>query len=126
MDSNGGEEVVTNGTFTVDAAAQLQGKASMMNKKAEMDSGSRMKMKLSTSFQSEFKEILNSYFNLKDALVASNAVKTSTIASELLKKTGNLDTKDSAEMLSKHLNKINEMLQAISENKRFGKPAGAF
>ena len=112
-----GEEVVTNGTFTVDAAAQLQGKASMMNKKAEMDSGSGMKMKLSESFQSEFKEILNSYFNLKDALVASNAVKTSTIASGLLKKTGNIDTKDSSEMLSKHLNKINEMLQAISENK---------
>jgi len=29
---NAGEEVVTNGTFTVDAAAQLQGKKSMMNK----------------------------------------------------------------------------------------------
>ena len=27
-----GEEVVTNGTFTVDAAAQLSGKKSMMNK----------------------------------------------------------------------------------------------
>jgi len=30
---NTGDEVVTNGTFTVDAAAQLQGKKSMMNKK---------------------------------------------------------------------------------------------
>lgn len=29
-----GEEIVTNGTFTVDAAAQLQGKKSMMNKSA--------------------------------------------------------------------------------------------
>jgi len=28
-----GDEIVTNGTFTVDAAAQLQGKRSMMNKK---------------------------------------------------------------------------------------------
>ena len=27
-----GDEIVTNGTFTVDAAAQLQGKKSMMNK----------------------------------------------------------------------------------------------
>jgi len=27
-----GDEIVTNGTFTVDAAAQLQGKNSMMNK----------------------------------------------------------------------------------------------
>ncbi len=30
---NNGDEIVTNGTFTVDAAAQLQGKKSMMNKK---------------------------------------------------------------------------------------------
>ena len=30
---NKGDEIVTNGTFTVDAAAQLQGKRSMMNKK---------------------------------------------------------------------------------------------
>ena len=29
---NNGDEIVTNGTFTVDAAAQLQGKKSMMNK----------------------------------------------------------------------------------------------
>jgi len=29
---NSGDEIVTNGTFTVDAAAQLQGKKSMMNK----------------------------------------------------------------------------------------------
>ncbi len=31
-----GEEIVTNGTFTVDAAAQLKGKKSMMNEKAEI------------------------------------------------------------------------------------------
>jgi len=29
---NNGNEIVTNGTFTVDASAQLQGKKSMMNK----------------------------------------------------------------------------------------------
>ncbi len=30
-----GQEVVTNGTFTIDAAAQLQGKKSMMNSEGE-------------------------------------------------------------------------------------------
>jgi Cu(I)/Ag(I) efflux system membrane fusion protein len=29
-----GDEIVTNGTFTVDAAAQLKGKKSMMNEEA--------------------------------------------------------------------------------------------
>ena len=39
-----GEEVVTNGTFTLDAAAQLQGKASMMNPTADSgQSGIEMK-----------------------------------------------------------------------------------
>ncbi len=39
-----GEEVVTNGTFTLDAAAQLQGKASMMNPTADVgQSGIEMK-----------------------------------------------------------------------------------
>lgn len=32
---NNGDEIVTNGTFTVDAAAQLQGKKSMMNKEGD-------------------------------------------------------------------------------------------
>ncbi len=42
-----GDEIVTNGTFTVDAAAQLQGKRSMMNTKKEKHqskSGSREKI----------------------------------------------------------------------------------
>jgi Cu(I)/Ag(I) efflux system membrane fusion protein len=33
-----GEEIVTNGTFSVDAAAQLAGKTSMMNQSSEIDS----------------------------------------------------------------------------------------
>jgi Cu(I)/Ag(I) efflux system membrane fusion protein len=32
---NEGEEIVTQGTFSVDAAAQLEGKPSMMNGKGE-------------------------------------------------------------------------------------------
>ena len=121
-----GEEIVTNGTFTVDAAAQLQGKRSMMNKKAKVISGTEMKMQLSESFQSEFKGVLNSYFKLKDALVASDAEKTSAIASELLQETKNLKAEGSSEMLFAHLEKITEMLQAISENKDLEKQRDHF
>jgi len=111
-----GEEIVTNGTFTVDAAAQLQGKSSMMNKKVETNSEMGMEMKLSEEFQAEFNEILNSYIELKDALVASNADKTSAIASELLKKTKKMNVESSSEMLSEHVEKIREMLEAILGN----------
>jgi len=48
-----GDEIVTNGTFTVDAAAQLQGKKSMMNQGMEdetMKSMSEMKFELSKIF----------------------------------------------------------------------------
>ena len=113
-----GEVVVTNGTFTVDAAAQLQGKNSMMNRNSATEHNSGMKMRLSAAFQFQFKQVLNSYFQLKDALVASDAKKSSKIALELLQKTNKLSTDGSEEMLTAHLEKINEMLQAISENNK--------
>ncbi|MCB7481497.1 efflux RND transporter periplasmic adaptor subunit [Christiangramia sediminis] len=121
-----GEEIVVNGTFTVDAAAQLQGKRSMMNPAQSDISAKTMNMKLSESFQSGFKGILNSYFNLKDVLVASDAEKASVIASELLQESKKLKAEASSEMLSAHLEKINEMLQAISKNKDLEKQRDHF
>lgn len=78
-----GDEIVTNGTFTVDAAAQLQGKKSMMNKTGgktmtghEGHLGMEMsnvtendRLKVSTEFQEQLKMVFNNYINLKDALV---------------------------------------------------------
>ena len=82
-----GDEIVTNGTFTVDAAAQLQGKKSMMNKKggasmtgheghlgmngsannlAENNGG---RLEVSKAFQQQLKAVLNAYIALKDAFV---------------------------------------------------------
>ena len=78
-----GEEIVTNGTFTVDAAAQLQGKKSMMNKtggktmtgheghmgmQEDMgsdSSGEMMKMEFSDGFQKDFKTDIASLFKVK-------------------------------------------------------------
>ncbi|MEH6682129.1 MAG: efflux RND transporter periplasmic adaptor subunit [Sediminicola sp.] len=92
-----GDEVVTNGTFTVDAAAQLQGKKSMMNASGgktmtgheghlgmqEDNSGentneanhSQMKerIEVSNKFQNQLKQVFDDYILLKDALVNDNA-----------------------------------------------------
>ena len=92
-----GEEVVTNGTFTVDAAAQLQGKKSMMNASGgktmtgheghlgmqEGSSGgdaattdhSEMKERIvvSEKFQNQLKQVFEDYILLKDALVNDDA-----------------------------------------------------
>ncbi|MGY8908490.1 efflux RND transporter periplasmic adaptor subunit [Polaribacter sp. Hel_I_88] len=92
-----GDEVVTNGTFTVDAAAQLQGKKSMMNASGgktmtgheghlgmqEDSSGenvdktnhSQMKERIAVSnkFQNQLKQVFDDYILLKDALVNDDA-----------------------------------------------------
>lgn len=74
-----GEEIVAKGTFTVDAAAQLQGKKSMMNPSGgvsmtghEGHGQMNMDMDFSSAVKTDFKGILEYYLKLKDALVASN------------------------------------------------------
>jgi Cu(I)/Ag(I) efflux system membrane fusion protein len=102
-----GDEIVTNGTFTLDAAAQLQGKKSMMNKKGGTSmtgheghigmSGSVHKvaknkggrLEVSKEFQQQLKEVLNEYIVLKDALVkeeSNNIISQSEKIEALLSK----------------------------------------
>lgn len=98
---NNGDEIVTNGTFTVDAAAQLQGKKSMMNKAGatpipsheehlgmedtvtannENHFNMNERVNVSKEFQNQLKTVFNDYIKLKDALVkdaSNNAVTES-------------------------------------------------
>lgn len=92
-----GEEVVSNGTFTVDAAAQLQSKKSMMNASGGktltgheghlgMQDGSsgentneanhsqmKERIEVSNKFQNQLKQVFDDYILLKDALVNDDA-----------------------------------------------------
>ena len=81
-----GNEIVTNGTFTVDAAAQLNGKKSMMNK----DGGKAMtgheghtmgmetsKIDFNSTLEKYFQPVIDVYIELKDALTQSNLVLAS-------------------------------------------------
>ncbi len=100
-----GNKIVTNGTFTVDAAAQLQGKKSMMNKdggkvmtgheghlgmdnnssKRETDhTNTNERLEVSEKFLQQLNSVYNEYINLKDALVKEDSKSTSTSASTLL------------------------------------------
>lgn len=78
-----GETIVTNGTFTIDAAAQLNGKSSMMNHKA---SQSTDKMVVPPDFQKELSQIIIPYMSLKDALVAGDPVAGKKAAIDLVEK----------------------------------------
>ncbi|NNK19177.1 MAG: efflux RND transporter periplasmic adaptor subunit [Maribacter sp.] len=109
-----GNEIVTNGTFTVDAAAQLQGKKSMMNKEGgkvmtgheghlgldnyssnEENDHTNMneRLEVSAKFQKQLKAVFNDYISLKDALVKEDSKSTSASATTLLKNLGKVDMK---------------------------------
>lgn len=89
-----GDEIVTNGTFTVDASAQLQGKKSMMNK----DGGKTMtgheghtmemmteKVDFNGTVEKSFQPVIDAYINLKDALIQSD-VSLASSKSEAFRK----------------------------------------
>lgn len=92
-----GEEVVTNGTFTVDAAAQLQGKKSMMNTEgqAEVDPTGHLagieRLEVPSKFQDQLKAVFDNYMVIEKALVNDNAETPKTAATVLLKSIKNVD-----------------------------------
>ncbi|MFD2823648.1 efflux RND transporter periplasmic adaptor subunit [Lacinutrix iliipiscaria] len=111
---NNGDEIVTNGTFTVDAAAQLQGKKSMMNKEGgkvmtgheghlgmeetasvnnENHSNMNERIKVSTDFQNQLKVVFNDYIKLKDALVKDDSNNVMAESKKLLKNLSKVDMK---------------------------------
>jgi Cu(I)/Ag(I) efflux system membrane fusion protein len=112
-----GDQIVTNGTFTVDAAAQLQGKKSMMNSEGGktmtgheghlgMQEGSKMepssttdhsKMKkridVSNKFQDQLKQIFEVYINVKEALVNDDGAVAQKEVEQMGESLGKVDMK---------------------------------
>ncbi len=111
-----GDEIVTNGTFTVDAAAQLQGKKSMMNQGSEEDEAKmpEMKIELSEAAQDAFGKSLKPYLKMKEAFVDSDAQSVSTFAKATLKEILSIPESELGKMEESHLSKIKKMLTAIT------------
>ncbi|OBX25868.1 Cu(I)/Ag(I) efflux system membrane fusion protein [Gelidibacter algens] len=114
-----GDEIVTNGTFTVDAAAQLQGKKSMMNQgktgKETMPMAD-MKIELSASFQKNFTKVFSPYLQMKDAFVDSDAAQVSIFAKATSKSLKSIEIDALGKMEQSHIIKSIEMLDAIAIN----------
>lgn len=73
-----GDEVVVYGAFVIDAAAQLNNQASMMNRNVQVSSGVENKLPdytkvVPTEFKAQLENLTKAYLQLKDALVASNS-----------------------------------------------------
>ena len=61
-----GEEIVSNGVFAIDAAAQLSGNYSMMNRPTDKS------LPVSDEFAAQLTDLLIQYFELKNSLVKSD------------------------------------------------------
>lgn len=82
-----GEEVVTNGVFAIDAAAQLSGNYSMMNRPVSK------RIPVPEKFKLQLSEFTNHYFDLKNALVESDFANSKKSAGKLLQSLQSVDMK---------------------------------
>ena len=93
---NAGEHIVSQGVFTVDAAAQLQGKNSMMNqteKETSEAQDSVERISVSNKFQDQLRMVFDRYTTLKDALVSGDSNQAKTDASAFLNALNKVDMK---------------------------------
>ncbi|MFD1315707.1 efflux RND transporter periplasmic adaptor subunit [Namhaeicola litoreus] len=137
---NVGDEIVTNGTFTLDAAAQLKGKKSMMNQSGgKTNTGHEDHLGISgpekrTSraiinsrkvespvFQERLSIVFNSYFDLKDALVNDDSAlalqNTQKMATSLKSIDHSLINEDNHENWTKTSKELSESLLRLSKQK---------
>lgn len=113
-----GEHVVSNGTFTVDAAAQLQDKPSMMNREQKMKSLKMDDMSLPATFQKDLWPLIDGYIRMNDDFVASAPNQVKEQAGKLLKQYEALDRSALGETEGAAVKKAGQMIAAIagSEN----------
>ncbi|MBD3639171.1 MAG: efflux RND transporter periplasmic adaptor subunit [Crocinitomicaceae bacterium] len=90
-----GEEVVTNGAFVIDASAQLNNRASMMNRMVPGAVDEEVLPDYSEAVPKEFKNqlgLLNqSYIELKDAFVTASKESIHSSATQILEHLENVD-----------------------------------
>lgn len=93
-----GDEVVTNGSFVIDASAQLNNQSSMMNRNllsSQTDGSSEYLTDYSsntpTAFKQQLGEILNNYLSLKNSLVNSNPKQSADNGKLLIENLGKVN-----------------------------------
>lgn len=92
-----GDEVVTYGSFTIDAAAQLNNQASMMNglinqeKEDAGDSGPNFRQQSPKAFKDQLSSLADKYLSLKNALVKTDSVKATEAAEAFSRELDKID-----------------------------------
>ena len=136
-----GEEIATNGTFSIDAAAQLAGKPSMMNPEGGVvmtghsHGGTSTNTNTTSPVHSQviniskkakevLKPLFNEYLLLKDALVADDFEKSKQIATSLLSKLNKTNmgvfTGEAHNVWMQHSSAIEKALKPIDKAENIG------
>ena len=112
-----GEEIVINGTFTVDAAAQLGGKKSMMNtaKSASSVEKRAVSVVLPEQAQEVIKKAIPTYLNMTEAFIDSDVSKVSALAKMFKSQLEKVDMASLEIAEKSHFSKILQMLTAINQ-----------
>lgn len=138
-----GEEIVTEGAYSVDAAAQLEGKPSMMNPEGGaavtghegMDMPSEAKtpeknITINQKTKDALKPVYQAYLNLKDALAADILVdaKKAGVAMQTVLSTVDMSlfSGESHEIWMKHQNSLNTALKPTPNFKNIEEVRKAF
>lgn len=129
-----GDEVVSNGSFVIDAAAQLNNQASMMNREAgikkEQIGLPDFSMETPLEFKSQVHNLANSYLVIKDALVVSDSKLSSNgipsflealekVDMSLLKDEAHMFWMEQLDILNTHIEKLSETDDIDIQRKQF-------
>lgn len=110
-----GEEIVTNGVFAIDGAAQLSGNYSMMNRPVDKS------IAVPEKFIGQFTDFINHYFMLQNSLVATDFQQSQANAQQLKSALDKIDSKqldkEAAEGWSKHRADLKKHLNQIVNSK---------
>ena len=82
-----GEEIVTNGVFAIDAAAQLSGNFSMMNRPESRS------LEVSSAFRDQITQVADAYFKVKNGLVSDQLNQSQKDLTEVKKAVSQVDMK---------------------------------
>lgn len=131
-----GEDVVTNGNFAIDAAAQLNNQVSMMNKDV-MTKGADHSLHLPdyteetpVEFKQQLAQVSEAYLGLKDAFVATDSEQAKAAAGQvqeaisatdmsLIKDDAHLYWMEQQEALLSHSDKITSLTDVEEQRKQF-------
>jgi Cu(I)/Ag(I) efflux system membrane fusion protein len=130
-----GDEVVTNGAFSIDGAAQLNNQSSMMNQNVSIKKKAKIGTpdyiaSTPTAFKKQLRQLVENYIGLKDAFVETDAEAAKTAVQSFNTALNNMDASLLAEEaqsywlknqkgMLRHSQKIASLNDVEKQRKRF-------